>query len=246
MKQVDFSIITVCYNAQHTISATIESVMKQSGVSFEHIIIDGVSTDDTLGVIASHKEDRIRVYSEPDKGIYDAMNKGLLHANGTYLVWLNSDDVFKSYDTLQRIFYCFKPDVDVVCSSIEMIDHNGKVKRRWPSRTCLYFGGRLFVQAPHPGFFVRAVVFKERQAKYDPSLQIAADMDVMLDLFTKKVRFKFSDIVSVKMLLGGASTKDLHASFIGWKETFAVLRKYYGAFAFSLMLLRALSKYIAK
>ncbi len=96
-----FSIITVCRNAAHTILPTIESVDAQTCKLYEHLVVDGASTDGTLDILAAHRTPLRRVMSEKDKGIYDAMNKGLAHTTGEYIIFLNAGDSFHSPDTLQ-------------------------------------------------------------------------------------------------------------------------------------------------
>ena len=98
-----FSIITVTYNAAATIEATLLSVRQQTYRHFEHLIIDGASKDNTLYIIYKYKDDTIKVFSEPDKGLYDAMNKGIRMASCDYLCFLNAGDTFHEVDTLEKI-----------------------------------------------------------------------------------------------------------------------------------------------
>ena len=98
-----FSIITVCFNAGSTIRPTLESVDAQTCRLYEHIIVDGASKDDTLAIAAAHSNPLRRVVSEPDRGIYDAMNKGLGMATGEYVIFLNAGDSFHSGDVLQKL-----------------------------------------------------------------------------------------------------------------------------------------------
>ena len=246
MKNLDFSIITVCYNAADTIASTIKSVQAQRHISLEHIIIDGQSTDNTLCIIKDISDHRTYIISEADNGIYDAMNKGARLASGKYLIWLNADDCLASHTVLSDILAQLKPHDEVFCGSIEMIDKAGHTKRNWNARTCLYFGGRMFVQAPHPGFIVKNEVFKERKMAYDTRLKIAADMDLMLRLRQLGHKFRFSDIIVTKMLIGGESTAGFRSTLVGWYESYQVLKKYFLIFAFPVLVLRILTKFIHK
>jgi glycosyltransferase involved in cell wall biosynthesis len=185
----------------------------------------------------------VQVYSEPDKGIYDAMNKGLRYATGKYLIWINADDVLAGPTVLLEIFNQLMPNHDVLCGSVEIVDNDGVVKRFWNSKICIYFGGRLFLQAPHPGFVVKRKVLQENSIFYNPKLKIASDMDLMLKLFNTGIIFQYSDTVVARMLIGGTSTNGIGSTWIGWKESISVFWKYYSILALPFLILRTFSKY---
>lgn len=123
-----FSIITITYNASETVERTVRSVAEQSFTDYEHIIIDGASRDNTLEIINNcPREDKRRVYSEPDNGLYDAMNKGVGQASGTYLVFLNAGDKFHSPDTLAEIAAATRTDElpGIIYGQTNLVDNEG-------------------------------------------------------------------------------------------------------------------------
>ena len=116
------TIITVSYNAQETIRETIESVIYQTYKEIEYIIIDGASTDQTLGIISEYEDHISRLISEPDKGIYNAINKGIMHANGKYIGILNADDVLESSDVIGKIVAFLEiNDSDLIFSNLNIV-----------------------------------------------------------------------------------------------------------------------------
>ncbi len=123
-----FSIITVTYNAGNTLARTIHSVASQSCTLYEHIIMDGVSTDNTLSIAQELEHDRLRIVSSPDKGIYDAMNKGIAEARGDYLIFLNSGDKLHGADTLQTIADAILENdyPGIVYGQTDIVDNDGK------------------------------------------------------------------------------------------------------------------------
>lgn len=237
-----FSIITVAFNAEKTISRTLKSVNEQSYRDFEHIIIDGASSDNTLTLLDEYKSDRQIVISEPDNGIYDAMNKGVSVAKGTYILFLNSDDQLKSPQTLESLAALSLDQCDVICGGIEILGEDGRVFGHWPSDLCLYFSGRLFLQAPHPGFLVKRQVLQKTENHFDLSYRLAADLDQMLKLFNRGFRFKFSSEVVTSMYLGGASTVSFSARLQGLRESLIIYWQYFSIFSPILLLLRIFSK----
>ena len=119
------SIITVCYNAENEIARTIESVLKQTFNDFEYIIVDGASTDSTLNIVNSYKSSIQQIISEPDKGIYDAMNKGIKMANGEWVIMMNAGDQFASNTVLDEIFSSYIPDsIDFIYSDVLVKNRN--------------------------------------------------------------------------------------------------------------------------
>lgn len=119
------SIITVCYNAENEIARTIESVLKQTFNDFEYIIVDGSSTDSTLNIVNNYKSSIQQIISEPDKGIYDAMNKGIKMANGEWVIMMNAGDQFASNTVLDEIFSSYIPDsIDFIYSDVLVKNRN--------------------------------------------------------------------------------------------------------------------------
>jgi glycosyltransferase involved in cell wall biosynthesis len=132
------SIITVCFNSSATIRDTLASVQRQNYADYEHLIIDGGSQDNTLSIVAEFERPELRVFSGPDKGIYDAMNKGVMHAKGDIIGFLNSDDFYASDDVVAKIESSFRDSAcDILYGDIFYVDPNdtSKVSRFWKSKS---------------------------------------------------------------------------------------------------------------
>ena len=155
------SIITVCYNAEDTIGDTIQSVLSQDYKDVEYIIVDGKSTDRTLEIIQSINNG-IKLISEKDQGMYDAMNKGINIASGDVIGILNADDIYKNSQVLTKVMDEFKANVSIVYGDIEYVKYDdlSNVVRKWKAgvfRTGKFKWGWM---PPHPGFFVKNLVTK--------------------------------------------------------------------------------------
>ena len=214
------SIITVCVNAEKTIKDTIESVLKQSYKDFEYIIVDGKSSDDTLKIISKYDDKRIRLISEKDKGLYDAMNKGIKLATGDIIGTINSDDILASEDVFQTVIDNFDENSDVIYANIKYYNEDfSKVKRDFISGTK---ENDYFCPA-HPSMYVRKQIY-EKIGTYNINYKIAADFDFMVRCNLNNVRYKYIDKYFVYMRYGGKSN-----GFVGYlenyKECFEILRQ---------------------
>jgi glycosyltransferase len=205
------SIITATFNAETTLSDCVESVSEQS-VDVEHIIIDGASTDGTLKIVEHYRDSLAKVISEPDKGIYDAMNKGLKLATGDVIGILNADDFYASSDVLKKVANAFSdPDVDACYGDLVYVDSKdtNKVTRYWHSGN---FNPRKFYwgwMPPHPTFFVRRSVY-EKHGLFNLNLGSAADYESMLRLLLKhQLKAVYIPEVLVHMRTGGESNVSL-------------------------------------
>lgn len=205
------SIITVCFNSERTIKKTIESVLFQEYNFFEYIIVDGNSSDSTLQIINEFKLDkRISIISEPDKGIYDAINKGINKANGEIIGILNSDDYYFDQSILSKIVSGFSEETDLVYSDICFINKKQKISRYFSSK---YFNKYFFyfgMMPPHPSIFVRRKLY-ENLGLYKTTYQIAADFEFFLRVFLNSDNYaKYLPMLSVIMNEGGASNGTLN------------------------------------
>ena len=214
------TIITVCVNAEKTIKDTIESVLKQSYKDFEYIIVDGKSSDDTLKIISKYDDKRIRLISEKDKGLYDAMNKGIKLATGDIIGTINSDDILASEDIFQTVIDNFDENTDVIYANIKYYNEDfSKVKRDFISGTK---ENDYFCPA-HPSMYVRKQIY-EKIGTYNINYKIAADFDFMVRCNLNNVRYKYIDKYFVYMRYGGKSN-----GFVGYlenyKECFEILRQ---------------------
>jgi len=210
MQNLKISLITVAYNAQNTIDRCIESVLRQKFNNVQYIIIDGNSTDNTLKIINQYKDKIDLIVSEPDKGIYDAMNKGIALATGDIIGTLNADDSYADDHVLSNVAEAFMDSgAGILYGDLDYIDPNGKVIRKW--RSGRYKSGKFNWgwMPPHPTFFCRRELF-EKLGMYSLDYGSAADYELMLRfIHANKKSVFYLDKVMVKMNIGGVSNKNL-------------------------------------
>lgn len=208
-----FSIVTACYNAENTIGDTVRSISEQSHADVEHLVIDGRSTDDTLSIVHTFgSRAELRVLSEPDGGIYDAMNKGIALATGDIVGFLNSDDFYASNDVLATVARVMtNPEVDACFGDLCYVRKTDVhwVVRYW--RSSPYYSG-LFERGwspPHPTFFVRREVYR-RLGGFDLRYKLAADVELMMRFLEKdKVKAQYIQKILVTMRLGGVGNRSI-------------------------------------
>lgn len=206
------SVITACYNSAKTIRRTLKSVNYQSHSNVEHIIVDGYSDDSTLDIIRKYGKRVRKVISEPDSGIYDAMNKGIAAATGDVIGFLHSDDCYQHEDVLKKYKGVFEDnEIDACYSDLVYTsrDDNSRVIRFWKSRA--YEPGlcrKGWVPA-HPTFYARSHVY-EKYGKYDTSFPIEADFEMLFRLLeVHRINTCYMPEVTVRMSLGGESSVNL-------------------------------------
>jgi glycosyltransferase involved in cell wall biosynthesis len=180
---VKISVITVAFNAATTIGDTCASVAAQTGVEVEHIIIDGGSADTTAAVVEANARPGHVFVSEPDNGLYDAMNKGLARASGDLIGFLNADDFFCRSDALALVAAA-ADGAEAVSGGVAIVaaDDPGRLRRAYPASPFAPWMLRLAHMPPHPGFYASASVF-ERIGGFDPAIRIGADFDWMVRFF---------------------------------------------------------------
>jgi glycosyltransferase len=216
------SLITVSFNSERTIRETLESTVGQNQVKFEHIIVDGGSRDSTNHIIQAFAENSLHINHSigPDKGLYDAMNKGVKKALGDVVGFLNSDDILADEFVVRDISRVFQEhNADIVYGDIEIFadEPSRRVVRSWKSgvfrASSLQFGWH----PPHPAFYMRRSLF-ESLGGFDLGVGLSADYDLMVRaLLTPGCRVAYIDRVLVKMRHGGASTSGFGPIFKGWK-----------------------------
>lgn len=214
------SLITVTYNSGEFLEECIQSVISQSYINLEYIIIDGGSTDSTIPIIHKYKPYISVFISEPDLGIYDAMNKGIALATGDVIGILNGDDFFADNLVLNRISEEFqKSRADIVYGNLWYVSrlNSAKIVRKWISKSCTNRSMQYGWMPAHPTFYAKRKLFTEF-GKYDLLYKSAADYDLMLRFLFKHQRSSsFVNKVFVKMRTGGVSnqsiTNRLKASF---------------------------------
>lgn len=205
------SVITVCYNGEQTIADTIRSVVAQDYADYEHIIVDGASTDGTLNAVTPLRHDRLRIVSEADDGLYDAMNKGVAMASGDLIGFLNSDDFFCRNDALSLVAEAAheNPDAGAVSAGLVIVDPDR------PSRIHRSYGGAGFRRwmlrfghmPPHPGFYTRAAAFRS-VGGFDLEYEIASDFEWLTRFYyVRGLAAAPLESTIVAMRAGGVSTR---------------------------------------
>lgn len=211
-QNLQVSIITVCFNSAETIRDSIESVLSQNYPNIEYIIIDGGSTDGTLDIINKY-QDKITVnISEPDDGIYDAMNKGMHNATGDVIGFINSDDFYPSKTVLSSIAQVFSDEsIDACYGDLCYVKQNNtqSVVRYWKSSAFEPGSFRDGWSPPHPTLFVRRNIY-EKYGMFDLDYKIAADVELMMRLLeVHDVNAAYLPEVLVHMRLGGETNKSI-------------------------------------
>lgn len=221
-----FSIITVTFNAQDSIVPTLESVKSQRFGDFEHLIIDGASSDATISLAREIGSASIRILSEKDKGLYDAMNKGLKLARGRYVIFLNAGDSFASNDSLSLYADAASSDPDIIYGDTLIVDDKRQIKgpRHLSVPDVLTFdsfsNGMLIC---HQAFCVK----RELAPEYDLSYRFSADYDWTVKCIQSTMPDKCVNLhaVTIHYLDEGMTEKNKKASL---KERFDIMRKHYG------------------
>lgn len=228
MKQNEplFSIITITYNASKELPATMRSVAEQTFTDFEHLIIDGASKDDTVGIAKKMATPNMTIYSEPDKGLYDAMNKGLRKAKGKYLIFMNAGDAFHDKHVLMQMSQVVGDDTDIIYGDTNLVDacREFVAKRHLSVPEKLTFGSfRKGMLVCHQAFVVR----RELAPEYDLRYRFSADYEWCLKCLKKTTYSRCKNLhrVIVDYLVDGLTDKNHKASL---KERFAIMCEYFG------------------
>lgn len=216
------SIITVAYNSAATITETLRSVAGQLHPSVEHIVVDGASIDETADIVRREGSHVARFVSEPDHGIYDAMNKGLSLATGDLVGFLNSDDTYADPSVLTdvaELAILNGQTCGFVYGDIEMLDSFGRVARVWKMPN-IGIDGITAMQIPHPAFFVRRSILQSIDPPFDASYRICADIKQQL-LVVNRMHTRGAQLSRplVRMRLGGRSTSTLSNYLLSWRES---------------------------
>ena len=224
---VKITVVTATYNCVSTIRDCLRSVAEQRHPYIEHVVVDGVSTDGTIEILHQQVSQIDRIISEPDKGIYDALNKGVAHASGEVVGFLHADDVFADAGVLEDIAAAFQnPDVDAVYGDLTYVQkaNTDQVVRYWRSspfqRSTLARGW----MPPHPTLYLRRRLYEEFGG-FDLSYRIAADYDFMLRVLGKvEGEVVYLPRVLVKMRVGGASNRSIRSIMRKSAEDLRALR----------------------
>ncbi len=203
------SIITVSYNSAATIAGTLRSVASQSYQNIEHLVIDGQSKDATIQIVEALRHPHLILSSEPDDGIYDAMNKGLARASGEVIGFLNSDDIFADSSVLEKVAAVFQDESVEACYAdlLYVSPDNSRVVRYWKSRTFEEGDFARGWSPAHPTFYVRHTALK-RLGLFDNTFKLAADAEFMMRyLEIGKTRSVYIPHVLIRMRVGGATNQ---------------------------------------
>ena len=217
------SVITVCKNARDTIARALSSVHRQSYRPVEHIVVDGVSTDGTLDILGEHRVGIARLVSEPDDGLYYAMNKGISLATGDYLGFLNADDIYSDADVLAKIARALQSDpCDAAYGDLVYVPESdpNAVVRYWKSGP--YAPGlveRGWMPA-HPTFFARTELLR-KLGGFNTRYRFQADYELMVRLFLKeRISTAYVPEVLVRMRVGGHTNRSLRNVLLGNLEAY--------------------------
>ena len=222
MKPV-LSVITIVYNNARDIERTLLSVLNQTYDAIEYIVIDGASNDGTLEIIKRYENRIAKLISEKDKGIYDAMNKGLALATGDYIIFMNSGDEFYATDTVAKVF-ATAPDADIYYGETEMVNDEreslGQRRHKAPAK----FNWRSFkygMSVSHQAIYIKRSLVEP----YDPKYQLSADIDWIIRAAKKAKKIVKVDGYVAKYLVGGMSKAKHKQSLL---ERFDIMKRHYG------------------
>ncbi len=223
MMELKISVITATWNSGATIEDTLKSVLQQTYGNIEHVIVDGGSRDETLDIVKRYAEEYrkrglvLKWLSEPDNGIYDAMNKGIRLASGDVVGLLNSDDFFTVPTVLQRVAEVFRKDernndvVDAVYGDVHYVkpENLRKCVRYYSSKGFLRSRMRMGFMPAHPSFYCRREIYN-RYGLFDTQFKIAADFELLLRLiYIHRIKTRYLEMDFVTMRTGGASSSGL-------------------------------------
>lgn len=243
---MQISIITATFNSQDFIAGAIQSYAGQNFSNKELVVVDGKSTDRTLEILANNSHHISTRVSEPDKGIYDALNKGIALANGDVIGILHSDDFLAHADVLTQVNQKFAedPNLDAVYGDLQYVDRQSpdKIIRQWTSGDYNISNFQKGWMPPHPTLFIKKECFI-KYGVYDLAYKSAADYDLILRfLFKYKIKVAYLPDVLVKMRVGGLSNKSLKNRINANKEDRLALKMNGVPNPFWVSVLKPLSK----
>lgn len=203
-----FSLITVCYNAEASIASALQSAREQNCRDFENVVVDGASTDGTLAVVRQFDDLPLVISSEPDKGIYDAMNKGIARAQGEVLYFLNADDRLHDPEVLSRVMQVFHrhPEVDLVWGNVVYDRPDGTSEHRTFGH--IHPRNLVFLDLNHQGAFARRRLF-ERIGNFNTDYRINADYDWFLRALRTGAAWRYEDTDIARFHTGGAHARNV-------------------------------------
>ena len=238
-----FSIITVTWNAASVIAPTIESVQRQTSTDYEYLVIDGASTDDTLAIVRSASIASLRVFSEPDKGLYDAMNKGLARARGKYVVFLNAGDAFADDTVLARLALLTADNPGVIYGQTQLVD----AQRAVVGKRHLTAPKRLTADSFLKGMVVCHQAFVARRdlaPQYDLRYRLSADYDWCIKVLEKSQANAYAGREPIISYLSEGMTTRHHRKSL-W-ERYRIMCRHYGMAVATLAHLSFIPRYLKR
>lgn len=245
------SIITIAWNSASSIADAINSVVSQTYPDIEYIIVDGKSKDNTVKIVKSYGNKISKFVSEPDKGIYDALNKGIKMATGDIVGFMHSDDIFANDKIIEHVVEKFKQkDTDSLYGDLQYVykDDTNKVLRYWKSGEFTIRGLKMGWMPPHPTLYIKRWVY-EKYGGFNIEMGISADYDSMLRFLGKyKISTQYLPEVMVKMRVGGASNRSLKNIIKKSREDWDSIKRNEFGNAFTLIFknLRKVTQFIKK
>lgn len=220
------SVITVTYNAEKTLERTLKSVSGQTYPYVEHIVVDGKSEDHTVSLIQKYGNSALKWVSEPDKGLYDAMNKAVTMTTGDYLCFLNAGDTFYTDDTVERMMNSFEAasPPDIIYGETAIVDDSGKflfMRRLSVPETLSWKSFKQGMVVCHQAFIVKKTIFEPYSLDY----RFSADVDWCIRMMKKSRRIHNTYLTLINYLNEGVTTANRKASL---KERYRIMVKHYG------------------
>jgi len=228
MSNISVSVITVSYNSVKTIYDTINSVLTQTYPNIEYIIVDGSSSDGTVELIKSYGTKISKFISEPDTGIYDAINKGIKIATGDIVGIINSDDFFYTNDVIEKVVRSFcDNEIDAVIGAVRFVDpiNTSKIVRYFSSKKFKPWRFKYGFMPAHPSFYTKRELF-EKFGYYKTDYKIGADFELLIRfLYINRIKYMYLEMPFLSMRMGGVSNRSLHSKCILNKEIYRACKE---------------------
>ena len=224
---MSLSIITITYNAEQFLERTIQSILAQTDQNFEYIIIDGKSKDGTLAIAEKYKSRVDKLISEPDKGLYDAMNKGLKAATGDFVWFMNAGDEINDNQAVEHIYNAISEKTDVLYGDTYFVDNDGNIQGLRSEITPHRLPQNLQWQDMKLGMLVchQAFIARKSIAPLYMANNLSADVDWEIECLKRAKKIQYLDFVVAKYLIGGVSNQQLKRSLL---DRYEVLKKHFG------------------
>lgn len=234
-----FSIITVVLNDIQNIEKTILSVKNQTFKNYEHLIIDGKSSDGTVELIKKYSK-KIRLYIKKDKSLYEAINRGIAISKGEIIFLIHSGDFFADDNILEKVNRIFKKKIDLLSGNIQFYkEEEKKIVRDWSIKLDK-FNNTNFFKVPHTSLFIKKNLFNKIK-NYSTNYKISSDLDFLIKLSKLKSNFYYFNQNIIYMKTGGLSTS-ANKIILRYKEDIKILYKHFGLFFLFIFILKILNK----